>query len=88
MVFIALPRKDASTRLPLLSVYIPQFKSKGQWNLEARMWIFWRKTGKLSAGEQFFPKIFVQQRFLEEFRLALRRGGRFGLERQAKGERR
>jgi hypothetical protein len=37
MVFIALPRKDDRTRLPLLPGYIPQFKPKGQWNLEAKM---------------------------------------------------
>jgi hypothetical protein len=37
MVFIALPRNDDGTQLPLLPVYIPQFKPKGQWNLEAMM---------------------------------------------------
>jgi hypothetical protein len=37
MVFIALPRNDGVTQLPLLTVYIPQFKPKGQWNLEAMM---------------------------------------------------
>jgi hypothetical protein len=72
MVFIALPRKVARTRLPLLSEYNPQFKPKGQWKLEAMMWILWRKTGKSPAGEQFFPKIFVQQRLFEEFRVVRR----------------
>jgi hypothetical protein len=72
MVFIALPRKAARTRLPLLCVYNPQFKPKGQWNLEPMNVIFWRKTGKLPAGKQFFPKIFVQQRFFEELRVIRR----------------
>jgi hypothetical protein len=61
MVFIALPSNDDGTQLPFPPVYIPQFKPKGQWNLEATMRSYGAKPDKirLPAGEQFFPETFV-----------------------------
>jgi hypothetical protein len=90
MVFIARSNKEnAFTAVIAVTAaqFIPQVPAKVNGNLRFGVYrfAFLRAKPLFTAGEQFFPEIFVQQRFLQKI-VSSGGGGAFGLQRQADGE--